>query len=86
MAENKLPLQVWFDDHDWVVAETAADATDIMHEVYGNDSSAQPEDFSQLSSDESISIFDGETEETVKHTAAEWIASNGRGLLASVDF
>lgn len=84
---------VYFNDHDYVVANSAGEAVDIIKKTFGEDYLELEEDleFTRLSNDHVLGLMmeDGKISdggENVRKTCAEWMEINGIGYLASVDF
>jgi hypothetical protein len=75
---------------DWVVAESAEDAADVLREYCKTIGSDGPDErdleFSLRPADKSLTI-DNEVDETkLTLLPAEWVALKGRGFLATTEF
>lgn len=83
-------LKVWTDDEDWIIAESLDDVISVQCELTGETESCYRDnystEFSPMKDDEVISVGDENGQNPVKATAAEWVKSNGRGMLASRNF
>ena len=86
-----VPMNMYFNGSDWVIAESAADAADIM--VAQSGITADTTAWHAMAPDERLWFwFDGdpldEDGERVRETktVAEWVAERGRGYVASADY
>ncbi len=82
-----MSLSVWTDGEDWVVAESAEDATAIWTEHYGEP--AEELHWKRWDDVRTLSVFDFDEDgnvHKVMRPCAEWIAQNGRGWLCSVNY
>ena len=82
-----MSLSVWSDGEDWVVAESAEDATAIWTEHYGEP--AEELYWKRWDDGRTLSVFDFDEDDNVHKVmrpCAEWIAQNGRGWLCSVNY
>lgn len=86
MATNS-ELHVFENDHDAVVAESAEDATALLIEMTGYDPSEVGE-WRRIDDGEPYTIQHVDEPGCPKdtRTAAEWVAFNGRGPLASTEY
>ena len=75
-------LSVWYDGEDWVIAESAEDATAICAATFG--SYEGDGEWRKLPGDKVISVCDGS--ETLELTCEQWVARNSRGHLCSLDY
>lgn len=90
-AERAL-LNVFTDDHEWVIARDAADAV-AVYEAHIGDKCSDPERFVSLPPDKVMGIWcdehgdPGEIGEgtLVKRTALEWCKRRGRGYLCTIE-
>ena len=82
-----MTLSVWHDGDDWVIAESAEDATAIWTEYYGEP--AEELHWKRWEDSRTLSVFDFDEDgnvQKVMRPCAEWIAKNGRGWLCSVNY
>jgi len=82
-----MTLAVWTDGEDWVVAESAEDATAIWKEHYGEP--AEELSWKRWDDNRTLSVFDFDTDAEVRKVSrpcSGWIAQNGRGWLCSVNY
>lgn len=85
MTDNS-KLGVYFNGFDWVIAESAADASTVL----AGDDEAGPLIaricWRKLPNDEQIVVWDEELENQRSQTALEWVQECGRGFLCSTEF
>lgn len=80
-------LKMWHDGEDWVVAESAEEAQRITIELTGISAAETPVDgWSQVPMGRELSFDHGDERPKEKRTTAEWIAINGKGHWASVNW
>jgi hypothetical protein len=85
-------LRVWTNDVDTVVARDLADVQVVVEAQYGSTFEQEGwslDDWAQVPDDESITVrnvHDRGWDDTETHTAREWAARNGRGLLCSTEW
>ena len=82
-----MKLSVWHDGEDWVIAESAEDATKIWAEHYGEPS--EELHWKRWADNRTLAVFDFDEDDNVQKImcpCSEWIASNGRGWLCSVEY
>ena len=82
-----MTLSVWHDGEDWIIAESAEDATVVWAEHYGEP--AEELRWKRWDDNRTLSMFDfGDDDEVTKvtRTCAEWIAGNGRGWLCGANY
>ena len=82
-----MTLSVWTDGEDWIIAESAEDATAIWTEHYGE--SAEELSWKRWEDDRTLSVFDFDTDDEVRkvtYSCSKLIAQNGRGWLCSVNY
>ena len=82
-----MTLSVWHDGDDWVIAESAEDATAVWIEYYGEP--AEELRWKRWEDNRTLSMFDfGDDDEVTKimRTCAEWIAQQGRGWLCGANY
>lgn len=81
-------LQLWTNGEDFVIAASADDAEAILVEHQGViDPDDRPEDgWSVVPPERTFPINFDDGEGRIVHTVAEWIASEGRGFLASENY
>ncbi len=97
-----MSLQVWTDGTDWYVAEDIDDIRACVIEQHGSWEEWEDREWTALPADKVISIHDSDGDlrrrgiatttnpisglEVVERTCAEWIASEGRGMLCSTEY
>lgn len=87
-----MTLHAYKGEVDWVVAESPEEAAILAQELYGPSSDPEGHDtpghWTQVADDKPLAILDTEDPKGPKttKTCAEWIASNGRGLLCTTEW
>lgn len=85
-ATKMSTLKVWRNDvTDWVVASSPKDADAVCLEHTG-DHPDDPHEWEALEDDKTLAITDDWDGKITTRTAAEWVASNGRGFLCSTEY
>lgn len=72
---------------EWVIARSPEDASDLVKEHAGEpDPDWDTGPWRALPDDDVLTIEDEDLATVVTKTCAEWVASNGRGFLASTEY
>lgn len=72
---------------EWVIARSPEDAAELVKEYAGEpDSDDEPATWRALPDDKVLAIGDEDSGTVATKTCAEWVASNGRGFLASTEY
>lgn len=78
---------MWHDGEDWVVAESAEEAQRIVIELTGIHPEESPvEDWGPVDDDKVLAFNHQDGRPVERRTAAEWVALNGKGHWASVNY
>ena len=87
--ERKVPLHMWTNDVDFVIAETPEEAHRICVDQYGGDDNDQTvDDWEKMEPSKMWTLWiDGHPHgETIKCPVSEHIARNGKGYLGSTEY
>lgn len=72
---------------EWVIAESPEEAAELAKEYAGEpDPDWETGPWRALPDDDTLAIEDEDLALVVTKTCAEWVASNGRGFLASTEY
>jgi hypothetical protein len=84
--ETKKELKVFFDDDMMFVAYDKNDVWKMRDELCGNDE-LEDNEFEEQPMDKKVKICDvDDMGAIIEKTCAEWIESNGRGFLCSMEW
>jgi len=85
MNDNK--LKIWFNDTDWVVAESDSEAMSIWLEWTGEQAADYASEMIWTEWDKPLQIHDYDgSGDIIERDPSHWIAVNGKGVLCTTEY